>query len=111
MSWNGLVQSYTLNVAFWLLTLLAIMRFAIPFPWQVWVPVMIEESFGEPVVNRILLSGVVVALLFAADKYGGPFSWPVWMAALALWFAIAAATTRFGKKKAAVARPRQPVGF
>ena len=123
MSWNGVFHGYIINVAFWIVTIMAILRVAFPFPWLVWVLVLllspviafgimrVEDSLGEAFANRIVLTGVIVALLFVADKFGGPFSWPVWLAALTLWSLVAVATARFGKKKGEPVNPDQPVGF
>ena len=99
---------------------LMILSIAFALPWYVWplgflatgviaqADLHIGSSFGEAgeaVFNRILLTGVVLAILFVVNELRGPFSWLVWLAALALWLSIAVATAYLKIKKGEVSYP------
>jgi hypothetical protein len=108
MSHNGAMVEYFLTVAFWMCVIMGILRIAFPIPLYLWMLIIvsgapllatmlmsIEGSFGEPVANRIVLTGVVLAILFSANKLAGPLSHQTWLTALGAWLLIAVITARF----------------
>jgi hypothetical protein len=112
MSFNGYLMECTFGVAFYTMVILGILSVAFPIPFYLWLLVLfvatplgasavmsIEVAYGETVANRIVQTGVVIALLVVDSKTRGQISWQVWTVVLALWLAFSAATVFFRREK------------